>query len=141
MIELSVLQGCRTRARPAREPLSTALLFASVLATTIIAGTWSTALRAASDPPRAGWFTPACAAEDLSALVVIEERGEVIGTSTKQLAEAGLLFLEARRLCLSGQESEGIALYKSAINTAFGFQAPAVDTVERAPQRRFWDTP
>jgi hypothetical protein len=74
---------------------------------------------------------PACAAEDLSAFDVIEERSEVIGTSTTQVLEAVRRFLQARNLCLSGQEDEGVALYESAINTALGFATPAVSAMPR----------
>jgi hypothetical protein len=75
---------------------------------------------------------PACVAQDLSALDVIEERSEVIGASTKQVAEAVHRFIQARRLCRSGQEGEGIALYQSAINAALGFDSPIVNAVAQS---------
>jgi hypothetical protein len=69
----------------------------------------------ASATRRTGWFTPACAKQDLRALSAIEERGEMIGASVEQLADAGLKFLQARLLCLSGREDEGVALYEGII--------------------------
>jgi hypothetical protein len=73
-------------------------------------------LHAASDTPRTGWFTPACAKQDLRALAMIEARGEVAGTPSERLGDAGLKYLQARILCLSGQENEGIALYDNIID-------------------------
>ena len=78
---------------------------------------------AASDTPRKGWFTPACAKQDLRALATIEARGEVARTPTEWLADAGLKYLQARTLCLSGQEDEGLALYHSIID----FEVPALN--------------
>jgi hypothetical protein len=98
-----------------------------------IVATMTANAHAASDTARTGWFTPACARQDLRALATIEERGEVAGVSTEQLADAGLKFLQARILCLSGQENEGIALYDSIID----FDAPILNaskTIERARQ-------
>jgi hypothetical protein len=69
----------------------------------------------ASATPRTGWFTPACAKQDLRALSIIEERGEMTSAPVEQLADAGLKFLQARLLCLSGREDEGVALYESII--------------------------
>ncbi len=87
----------------------------------------------ASETPRTGWFTPACAKQDLRAFATIEERGEVAGVPTERLAEAGLKYLQARILCLSGQEDEGVAVYRSIID----FEAPALNaenTIERVRQ-------
>jgi hypothetical protein len=84
----------------------------------------------APDTPRAKWFTPACARQDLRALSIIEERGEDAGAPAERLADAGLRFLQARLLCLSGHEDEGIALYQSIID----FAAPVLNaskTIER----------
>jgi hypothetical protein len=84
----------------------------------------------ASDTPRTGWFTPACAKQDLRAFATIEERGEVVGTPIERLADAGLNYLQARTFCLSGQEDEGIALYQNIID----FEAPVLNarkTIER----------
>lgn len=111
---------------PARRPLPEAFLFASVLAAVMIAGASTNALWAGVGP------RSACAAQDLSAFAVIEERSEVIGTSTKQVVEAARRFLQARRLCLSGREDEGIALYQNAINTALGFDLSVVNAQARA---------
>jgi hypothetical protein len=109
-----------------RQRTSGALLFASALAAVITVGA-STKTLSAGPNPRA-----ACAAQDLSALDVIVERSEVIGTSTLQVIEATRRFLLARKLCLSGQKDEGIALYGNAINTAFGFDLPVVNEKGRA---------
>jgi hypothetical protein len=92
----------------------------------MITGASTNALRAGAGP------RPTCAAQDLSALAVIDERSEVIGPSTKQMVEAARRFLQARKLCLSGQEDEGIALYQNAINTALGFDLPVVNAKARA---------
>jgi hypothetical protein len=110
---------------PARHRLPEAFLFASVLAAVMIAGASTNASRAGAGP------TPACAAQDLSALDVIEERSEVIGTSTQQIVEATRRFLQARKLCLSWQEDASIALYQNAINTALGFDLPIVNAKAR----------
>ena len=93
----------------------TAIFFAAVLTTT--------SLQAASDAPRTGWFTPACARQDLRAYAMIEERGAVAETPAERLADAGLKFLQARVLCLSGREIEGVALYQSIID----FDAPVLN--------------
>ena len=108
-----------------------AFLFAGVLAAVITGGASPNAARAASDPPHTAWLPPACVALDLAALAVIEERGEVIGISNKQVVEAGRRFLLARRLCLAGQQDKGVVLYKSAINAAFGLDPPIVNAVGR----------
>jgi hypothetical protein len=110
----------------ARRPLPKALIFTSMLVAASTAGAATNALGAGANPG------PACVAQDLSALDVIEERSEVIGTSTKQVAEAVRRFLQARTLCLSGHESEGIALYQNAINAALGFDSPIVNAMARA---------
>jgi hypothetical protein len=84
----------------------------------------------ASNTSRAKWFTPACARQDLRALSIIEERGEGAGVPAEWLADAGLKHLQARILCLSGQEGEGIALYQSIID----FETPLLNaskTIER----------
>jgi hypothetical protein len=86
--------------------------------------------QAASDTQRTGWFTPACASRDLRAFATIEGRGEAADAPTERLADAGLKYLQARMLCLSGQEDEGVALYDSIID----FEAPvlnATNTTER----------
>jgi hypothetical protein len=70
----------------------------------------------ASNTSRAKWFTPACARQDLRALSIIEERGEGADVPAEWLADAGLKFLQARLLCLSGQEDKGVALYQSIID-------------------------
>jgi hypothetical protein len=106
---------------PARHRLPEAFLFASVVAAVMITGASTNALPAGAGP------RPACAAQDLSALDVIEERSEVIGTSTQQVVEATRRFLQARKLCLSWQEDASIALYQNAINTALGFDLPVVN--------------
>jgi len=72
---------------------------------------------------------PTCAAEDRSAFDLIEERSEVIGSATKQVLEAVRKFVQARNLCASRQEGQGIALYHNAMNTALGFDTPAVSTI------------
>ena len=90
-------------------------------------------VQAASEPPRMGWFTPACAKQDLRALAAIEQPSEVAGAPSEWLADAGLKHLQARILCLSGQEDEGVALYQSIID----FAAPVLNarqTTERVPQ-------
>jgi hypothetical protein len=106
---------------PARRPLPGAFLFASMLAAVMAAGAATNALGAGPD----------CVAQDLSALDVIDERSEVIGTSTQQVLQAVREFVHARKLCLSGHKDEGIALYQSAINTALGFDPPGVSTMAR----------
>src|SRR2546423_5173756 len=74
----------------------------------------------ALDTPRTGRFTPACARQVLRAFATIEERGEAAGAPTERLADAGLKYLQARTLCLSGHQDEGVALYQSIID----FEAP-----------------
>jgi hypothetical protein len=77
----------------------------------------------ASDTPRTGWFTPACASRDLRAFAIIEGLNEAADAPTERLADAGLKYLQARMLCLSGQEAEGVALYDSIID----FEAPVLN--------------
>jgi hypothetical protein len=89
-------------------PFALSIVIATVMAANI--------QQAASAAPRTGWFTPACAKQDLRALSIIEERGEMTGSNVEQLADAGLKFLQARLLCLSGREDEGVALYESIID-------------------------
>jgi hypothetical protein len=113
----------KTRKGAARRPLPKTLILASMLAAVTTAGAATNALGAGAK------FGPACLAQDLSALDVIEERSEVIGMSTKQVAEAVRRFVQARKLCLSGQEGKGISLYQSAINTALGFDSPIVNAM------------
>jgi len=99
----------------------------------IVAVMTANAVQAAPAAPRAGWFTPACARQDLRAIATIEQRGEIAGAPTEWLADAGLKFLQARILCLSGHEDEGVALYESIV----GFEAPVLNagkTVERVRQ-------
>lgn len=99
----------------------------------VVAVMTANALQAASEAPRTGRFTPACAKQDLRALTTIEERGEVAGASNERLGDAGLRFLQARILCLSGQEDEGIALYQRIID----FEAPVLNvekTIDRVRQ-------
>jgi hypothetical protein len=76
----------------------------------------ATSLQAASDTPRTGSLTPACAQHDLRAFALIEARNASADTPAERLADAGLKFLQARVLCLSGQENEGVALYQSIID-------------------------
>lgn len=116
----------KTDEDPARRLLPKALIFASVLAAVMIAGASTSALWAGTGS------RSACATQDLSAFAVIEERSEVIGTSTTQVLEAARRFVKARKLCLSGEEDEGIALYQNAINTALGFDLPVVNAKARA---------
>ena len=99
----------------------------------IVAVTMANAAQAASDTPRTGWFTPACARQDLRAIATIEARGEIAAAPTEWLADAGLKFLQARILCLSGHEDEGVALYESIV----GFETPVLNagkTIEWVPQ-------
>lgn len=108
-----------------RRPFSEVFVFGSMLAALMIAG-------AATSAPGAGADRlPTCAAEDLSAFAVIEERSEVIGALTNQVVEAVRRFVQARNLCLSGRQDEGITLYQSAINTALGFDTPVVNAKTR----------
>jgi hypothetical protein len=69
--------------------------------------------QAGSEAPRQRWLTPACARHDLLTLATIEERGERPDTPPQRLGEAGLRQLEARLLCLSGDEEKAVALYES----------------------------
>ena len=55
-------------------------------------------------------FTSACAESDLLAIGVIERQGEVQDMSTA-LAEAGLTLLQARLICLAGDEPGALAMY------------------------------
>ena len=48
------------------------------------------------------------------------------GVPPERLTEAGFRFLQARTLCLSGRESEGVALYRSTIDGLGGLSAPGV---------------
>jgi hypothetical protein len=81
----------------------------------------------APDAPRKGYFTPACARQDLRAIATIEESRERTGTPTELLAEAGQSHLQARILCLAGREEEGLALYESVITT-LGTRTMKVET-------------
>jgi len=56
-------------------------------------------------------FEPACAARDMQALDTIEQFGEGSGVPVAWLRDAGMSWLEARRLCLNGDETAAIALY------------------------------
>jgi hypothetical protein len=71
-----------------------------------------------------GTFTPACARLDLSASTVIEERGESAGTPTMWLANAGLNHLQARSLCLAGEEEKAIILYRRIISGDMSLAPP-----------------
>ena len=59
---------------------------------------------------------PTCAAEDRSAFDLIEERSEVIGSATKQVLEAVRKFVQARNLCASRQEGQGIESWFGALH-------------------------
>ena len=64
---------------------------------------------------------------------MIEARGEAEGTPSERLGDAGLKYLQARILCLSGQENEGIALYDRLID----FETPVLNAgnaIERVTQ-------
>jgi hypothetical protein len=68
-----------------------------------------------ADTPK-GQFTAACAQGDIRAFSLIEERGAAATTPTAWLAEAGLRHLQARLLCLAGEEDKGVKLYQSIID-------------------------
>jgi hypothetical protein len=61
-------------------------------------------------------FTPECAHRDLHAVGWIERRGEADDVPSDQLAEAGLLLLQARLSCLSGNEMAALAIYRMISN-------------------------
>lgn len=138
MLKLSTSPGLRSRETSGthtRAFLPAAVVLAATL--TFVATMLPDAARAASDAPRTGWFTPACAAQDLRAVAIIEQRAEVVTTPPERLTEAGFAFLQARILCLSGRENEGVALYRSAIDSIGGVEAPhatAGNAMGRVPQ-------
>ena len=96
-------------------PLALSFFAFSFLVTAVMA---ATAVQAASDTLPVGRFTAACARQDLRASEAIEARSEDTNTTTEWLADAGLKQLQARILCLSGQEEKGVALYQSIIDVA-----------------------
>jgi hypothetical protein len=127
---LSCLRFANRGSAPGRIERCAGIDRAFALSFFVVAVMLANAALAASDTRRTGWFTPACAAQDLRALATIEERAEVAGAPTEWLADAGLKHLQARILCLSGQEGEGVALYQSIIGSA----APVLNaskTIER----------
>ena len=68
-----------------------------------------------------GRTTPECAARDLKAIEFIEKQGETAGLPAARLVELSLMQLQARRVCLAGQETKALAIYDdilSAIRTA-----------------------
>ncbi len=96
-------------------PLGFALLVAAALTVNDV--------QAASDTSRVVPFTPACARQDLRAIAAIEAGADIAGAPAGWLANAGLVFLQARILCRSGHEDEGAALYESFI----GFEAAVLN--------------
>jgi hypothetical protein len=60
-------------------------------------------------------FTSVCAAHDIRTFAVIEKAGERAGVPASRLGDAGLAYLRARLLCLSGHEADGVAAYESAV--------------------------
>ena len=69
-------------------------------------------------------FTLACARLDLNASSVIEERGRTASTPTAWLANAGLNHLQARSLCLSGEEEKAVILYRRIIDGDMSLSHP-----------------
>ena len=60
-------------------------------------------------------FTPACAARDIQALDTIEQFGDLDEMPVAWLRDAGMSWLEARTLCMKGNEAAGLALYDRII--------------------------
>jgi hypothetical protein len=65
--------------------------------------------------------TAECAARDLKAIELIEQRGEAGDLPAARLVELSLMQLQARRDCIAGQETKALAIYDdilSAVRTA-----------------------
>ena len=62
--------------------------------------------------------TAACAERDLRVIASIEQRGEAGDLPAKVLAELGLMQLQARRICLAGEEGKALAIYDDVLGAA-----------------------
>jgi hypothetical protein len=66
----------------------------------------------------AGQTTAECARRDLATTAFIEQRGEAGDIPSAKLGEIGLMQLEARLRCTSGQEASALAIYESVLKAS-----------------------
>jgi hypothetical protein len=62
-------------------------------------------------------FAPVCAARDLEAVTLIEQRGQGEEMASERVANAAFTMLLAREVCAEGRVEEALALYDSIIGS------------------------
>ena len=77
---------------------------------------WAAALATPSTGPAQG-MSAACAERDLQTITFIEQHGEAGDLSAATLGELGLMHMQARRICIAGQETAALAIYSEILST------------------------
>ena len=62
-------------------------------------------------------MSAACAERDLQTIAFIEQRGETGELSAATLGELGLMHMQARRICIAGQDTAALAIYDAILST------------------------
>jgi hypothetical protein len=75
------------------------------------------ALAAQAGADQAVSFSPVCAARDLEAVTLIEQRGQGEDMASERVANAAFTMILAREVCAEGRVEEALALYDSIIGS------------------------
>jgi len=73
---------------------------------------------AAGTAAQAQTMSAACAERDLRVIAFIEERGDAADLPNATLGELGLMHLQARRTCLTGEQATALAIYDDILSAS-----------------------
>lgn len=63
-------------------------------------------------------MSAACAQRDLQVIAFIEERGDAADLPSAKLGELGLMHLQARLSCLTGEQARALAIYDDILGAS-----------------------